>query len=426
MAVTPGDACAHPLHQGGYSQSHRRYSCAFSQRPWDRRVRHSLAGRAGERDTGRILARRCVTRARSQKAQLATSSRCRDDDRGGGRNRRGRPRRRGGSGDLPRRPAARRWSTCRRTSGSSASRSGATGMSVGVTDGRLAVLATRHRGCDIRQGLEVVPRQPRWRWCARCSTSGRRPAHGAGVGVPGGRLPPGRPGLAADHARVGRLPRPGRGVARAGLPGGARQRRRVLAVGRQHASVIRRPGLPASDRHRHRLRHRHRRRPLPQGQRLCGRHRAHPHRGSGRPPPAATPAASGLLRGATLAQTPPPARSGRSPALAALLQEGWAHRSRRRYGGVPGRPPGGAAGPGQRAPRQAGARGAGLVLPTRDDRDRRRVTGLGHALLSEIRGATASPCRWPPGTAHRAVPGSATQGAWVRPPGSSRRPIYSP
>ena len=33
---------------------------------------------------------------------------------------------------------------------------GATGMSVGVTDGRLAVLATRSRACDIRQGPEVV------------------------------------------------------------------------------------------------------------------------------------------------------------------------------------------------------------------------------------------------------------------------------
>jgi glucokinase-like ROK family protein len=33
---------------------------------------------------------------------------------------------------------------------------GATGMSVGVTDGRLAVLATRSRPCDIRQGPEAV------------------------------------------------------------------------------------------------------------------------------------------------------------------------------------------------------------------------------------------------------------------------------
>src|SRR5262245_11915143 len=33
---------------------------------------------------------------------------------------------------------------------------GATGMSVGVTDGRLAVLATRTQECDIRQGPEAV------------------------------------------------------------------------------------------------------------------------------------------------------------------------------------------------------------------------------------------------------------------------------
>lgn len=33
---------------------------------------------------------------------------------------------------------------------------GATGISVGVTDGRLAVLATRHLACDIREGPEVV------------------------------------------------------------------------------------------------------------------------------------------------------------------------------------------------------------------------------------------------------------------------------
>src|SRR5918994_1085295 len=33
---------------------------------------------------------------------------------------------------------------------------GATGLAVGVTDGRLAVLATRRRQCDIRQGPEKV------------------------------------------------------------------------------------------------------------------------------------------------------------------------------------------------------------------------------------------------------------------------------
>ena len=33
---------------------------------------------------------------------------------------------------------------------------GATGLSVGVTDGRLSTLAARHRQCDIRQGPETV------------------------------------------------------------------------------------------------------------------------------------------------------------------------------------------------------------------------------------------------------------------------------
>jgi glucokinase-like ROK family protein len=62
---------------------------------------------------------------------------------------------------------------------------GATGLSVGVTDGRLAVLATRHEACDIRVGPEKV--------LATALTLVRevldevgvdRPA-GAGVGVPG-------------------------------------------------------------------------------------------------------------------------------------------------------------------------------------------------------------------------------------------------
>src|SRR4051794_3852865 len=62
---------------------------------------------------------------------------------------------------------------------------GATGMAVGVTDGRLAVLATRTRACDIRRGpelvlataLEVVRE-------VLAEVGVERPA-GAGIGVPG-------------------------------------------------------------------------------------------------------------------------------------------------------------------------------------------------------------------------------------------------
>ena len=62
---------------------------------------------------------------------------------------------------------------------------GATGMSVGVTDGRLAVLATRHRGCDIRQGPEVVLAAALALVREVLEEVGVDKPMGAGVGVPG-------------------------------------------------------------------------------------------------------------------------------------------------------------------------------------------------------------------------------------------------
>lgn len=62
---------------------------------------------------------------------------------------------------------------------------GATGMSVGVTDGRLAVLATRHRGCDIRQGPEAVLAAALALVREVLEEVGVDKPMGAGVGVPG-------------------------------------------------------------------------------------------------------------------------------------------------------------------------------------------------------------------------------------------------
>ena len=62
---------------------------------------------------------------------------------------------------------------------------GATGMSVGVTDGRLAVLATRHRGCDIRQGPEAALAAALALVREVLDEVGVDRPMGAGVGVPG-------------------------------------------------------------------------------------------------------------------------------------------------------------------------------------------------------------------------------------------------
>jgi glucokinase-like ROK family protein len=62
---------------------------------------------------------------------------------------------------------------------------GATAMSVGVTDGRLAVLAIRSRSCDIRQGPEVVLATALQEVRAVLEECGVERPLGAGVGVPG-------------------------------------------------------------------------------------------------------------------------------------------------------------------------------------------------------------------------------------------------
>jgi glucokinase-like ROK family protein len=62
---------------------------------------------------------------------------------------------------------------------------GATGLSVGVTDGRLAVLATRHKPCDIRQGPEAVLAVALELVHEALAEVGVDKPMGAGVGVPG-------------------------------------------------------------------------------------------------------------------------------------------------------------------------------------------------------------------------------------------------
>ena len=206
-------------------------------------------------------------------------------------------------------------------------------MSVGVTDGRLTVLATRHRTSDIRQGPEVVLAAA-LELVREVLDGGRgRPADGRRDRRTGsGRLPPRRLGVAADHAGLGRLPGPRRRVPRARLPGRARQRRE--RAGRGGAARRRRqgrPGLPVrEDRHRHRLRHRHRRRALPR------RRTAAPatsgtsgSRTSGRPAPAATPAASRRSPAARRWPATPTA----APAAAARRR--WRRCSRRRASSPP-------------------------------------------------------------------------------------------
>ena len=62
---------------------------------------------------------------------------------------------------------------------------GATGLSVGVTDGRLTVLATRSRACDIRQGPEAVLAVALELAREVLAEVGVERPMGAGVGVPG-------------------------------------------------------------------------------------------------------------------------------------------------------------------------------------------------------------------------------------------------
>ena len=62
---------------------------------------------------------------------------------------------------------------------------GATGLSVGVTDGRLTVLGTRHRDCDIRSGPETVLAAALEEVRAVLADCGVDKPLGAGIGVPG-------------------------------------------------------------------------------------------------------------------------------------------------------------------------------------------------------------------------------------------------
>ena len=117
---------------------------------------------------------------------------------------------------------------------------GATAMSVGVTDGRLAVLATRHRACDIRQGPEVVLAVALELVREVLSEVGVDRPMGAGVGVPGpvdfhrgvSVSPPIMPGWDGYPVRDA--------VSRElGCPVVLDNDVNVLAVGEQHAGVAR-------------------------------------------------------------------------------------------------------------------------------------------------------------------------------------------
>jgi glucokinase-like ROK family protein len=115
---------------------------------------------------------------------------------------------------------------------------GATGMSVGVTDGRLAVRATRHRACDIRQGPEQVLATALELVREVLEEVGVERPMGAGVGVPGpvdfGRgvsvSPPIMPGWDGYPVRDA--------VSRElGCPVVLDNDVNILAVGEQHAGV---------------------------------------------------------------------------------------------------------------------------------------------------------------------------------------------
>jgi glucokinase-like ROK family protein len=117
---------------------------------------------------------------------------------------------------------------------------GATGISVGVTDGRLAVLGTRHRDCDIRSGPEVVLAAALEEARAVLEECGVEEPMGAGVGVPGpvdfhrgiSVSPPIMPGWDGYPVRDA--------VARElGCPVVLDNDVNVLAVGEQHSGVAR-------------------------------------------------------------------------------------------------------------------------------------------------------------------------------------------
>ncbi|GAB3253776.1 ROK family transcriptional regulator [Nocardioides dilutus] len=117
---------------------------------------------------------------------------------------------------------------------------GATGLSVGVTDGRLTTLAVQHRDCDIRQGPEVVLALALEVVREVMAQAGVDRLSGAGVGVPGpvdfhrgvSVSPPIMPGWDGYPVRDA--------VSRdLGCPVVLDNDVNVLAVGEQHAGVAR-------------------------------------------------------------------------------------------------------------------------------------------------------------------------------------------
>ena len=117
---------------------------------------------------------------------------------------------------------------------------GATGLSVGVTDGRLTTLAVRHRECDIKEGPEQVLALALETTRKLMAEMGVDALSGAGVGVPGpvdfhrgvSVSPPIMPGWDGYPVRDA--------VSRdLGCPVVLDNDVNVLAVGEQHAGVAR-------------------------------------------------------------------------------------------------------------------------------------------------------------------------------------------
>ena len=143
-------------------------------------------------------------------------------------------------GGLPRRGAGdgRRWwistpAPLRRRSTSASPRA------VAVTDGRLGRAGQVAEGGNIRRRPRTVlaeaielARRPLPSRVAETSAARHRRARA-------GQLPGGRPGVAADHAGLGPLPGPRRGLRRTGLPGPGGQRRQRHGAGRDST-----PGSP--------------------------------------------------------------------------------------------------------------------------------------------------------------------------------------
>ncbi|GAA1139349.1 ROK family transcriptional regulator [Nocardioides aquiterrae] len=271
---------------------------------------------------------------------------------------------------------------------------GATGLSVGVTDGRLTVLATRTRECDIRQGPETVLAVALELAREVLAEVGVDRPMGAGVGVPGpvdfhrgvSVSPPIMPGWGGYPVRDA--------VSRElGCPALLDNDVNVLALGEQHAGVAKGArdflfvkigtgigcGIVIDGQ-------------LYRGVNGCAGDIGHIRVEEFGPTCAcgnsgcleAFSGGAALARDATAA-----ARSGRSPALAALLEE---------KGELTAADVGTAVGQGDAqavqlirdSGRQIGQVIAGLVSFFNPGLIviGGRVTGLGHALLAEIRGVT--------------------------------------